>query len=858
MLFQKFVQLNFFLIMVSFTSMSQSIEIKGVVMDKEGFFLEGATVILTNKTLDKKKYTITDILGEFNFIADEDMLYVKVTYIGYETENITINDTTKKIIITLNKSIESLDEIKLDYKPAPIVIKKDTVTIDVLQFLDGNERKMIDVLEKLPGISIAGDKILVQGKEIKKVLVEGDAFFHGNTNFAVENIPADVINKIEITDNYNEVGFLTRVTDSDDTVINVKLKKDKKSFYFGEIGLGYGNDNFFEVNGDYINYSKQTELAIVSASNNTSNPLNNIVNLLANETSIENPQLTEKLFDFRFQNKFYKENIQSGLGISFKNKINENSSLIITTLFKNQNDEKDKSALREYLNPEIDLFEESRERSQNNLNDFFLNTSYSYNISDNEKIFVNSSLTKTMTANHSFFNSITESSVLEINNEGKFENFIFNNQISHFKKFSDKLTTTFSLSYFGDMESDIDSFHSNESLFPDYFNDPTFHQLTKNESTLTKMYGALFYSASKRIIFDFKFNISNHNGSANLKLSSPTSDYVLSNKTHLKIGNYFASAGVLFSRNLLKSYASVSVGQINTAKNSSNYISPLIKVSYKKSLEKEVSFKYEYVVKPVSLYQLKDFNYIKDFNTLSIGNPNLEPIKYHLLNFNYFYSNFSSGFTFYGNAEYLNYDKSLLIENSFVNQKNQESLRTTNLDRYEGNVQIVIGKVYHKFKLSLSPQINLSKFPQIVENVNIESKNSKVRLKLMGESLFKNSPNVRLSFTQTYNKFESELANRKFDLSNFSLGLFKKNKQLEYSINYAYHTASNKFFKDFHQLFFKADYNFKNSAWAIFLQADNLLDQSEYSSNFITDVAITEERVARISRNIILGISYKF
>ena len=241
-----------------------------------------------------------------------------------------------------------------------------------------------------------------------------------------------------------------------------------------------------------------------------------------------------------------------------------------------------------------------------------------------------------------------------------------------------------------------------------------------------------------------------------------------------------------------------------------------------------------------------------------MGNPYLEPIKYHLLNLDCYYSNFSNGITFYGKAEYRNYEKSLLIENRFLNQKNEESIKTTNLNRYESNLQIVIGKVYNKLKLSLSPQINLSKIPQIFENVNIESKNSKVHLKLIGETLFKISPNVKISFTRTYNTFTSELANRKFDLSNFSIGLFEKNNQLEYSANYSYLTSSNKFFEDFHQLFFKAGYNFKNSGWAISLEGDNLLDQPNYSSNFFTEVAITEERVSRISRNIIVGISYKF
>src|SRR5690606_26566155 len=176
------------------------------------------------------------------------------------------------------------------------------------------------------------------------------------------------------------------------------------------------NNNFYKGNFNYINYDKVTQLAIIGESNNTSSPLSNIVNLLISETDTDNTQLEKKLFDFRYQDKFYKENIQSGLGVSFKHKICKKSSFNFTTLYKNQSDEKDRSSLREYLNPGTDIFEKSREYSQNNLNDFFLDTSYSYDISDDEKLFINSSLARVATKNKLFFNSVTDNSSLKIDN----------------------------------------------------------------------------------------------------------------------------------------------------------------------------------------------------------------------------------------------------------------------------------------------------------------------------------------------------------------------------------------------------------------------------------------------------------
>ena len=93
----------------------------------------------------------------------------------------------------------------------PVTVKGDTTTFKTEKFITGEERKLKNVLKKLPGVEV--DKkgnVTVQGKKVTKMLVDNKKFFGGNSKLAVENIPANAVGDIEVIDNYNEVAFLKK------------------------------------------------------------------------------------------------------------------------------------------------------------------------------------------------------------------------------------------------------------------------------------------------------------------------------------------------------------------------------------------------------------------------------------------------------------------------------------------------------------------------------------------------------------------------------------------------------------------------------------------------------------------------
>ncbi|WP_298514221.1 carboxypeptidase-like regulatory domain-containing protein [uncultured Kordia sp.] len=221
------------------------IKMEGVVKDSLNKPLELANVIALNKesgTLES--YGITDKFGKYRLKLTKNKNYkIQVSYIGLK--NLEQDLSTKESDITKDfvmKSSNSLEAVELTYE-MPVTIKGDTLVYNADSFKNGTERKLEDVLEKLPGVEINEDgQIEVEGKVVNKLMVNGKDFFDGDTKLATKNIPSKAVDKIQVLRNYSEVGQLRSVTNNQDSVaINIKLKEGKENFWFGNVTAGSGS-----------------------------------------------------------------------------------------------------------------------------------------------------------------------------------------------------------------------------------------------------------------------------------------------------------------------------------------------------------------------------------------------------------------------------------------------------------------------------------------------------------------------------------------------------------------------------------------------------------------------------------------
>lgn len=262
------------LLAVSVTGFSQNIKLEGVIKDSTGTALEMANIMAVNKATNAMDaYAITNEAGRYQLSLKANTEYtLKATFIGFTPMEMPLTTGATDIVknITLQQGIE-LQELEIVHE-MPVTVKGDTIVYNSDSFTNGSERKLEDVLKKLPGVEVNSDgEVKVEGKTVSKLMVEGKDFFDGDTKLGVKNIPADALDKIEVLRNYNEVSQLKGLENNEENVaMNIKLKSGKKNFWFGDLtaGGGFGDGGRYIANPKVFYYNPKYSLNLINNFNN--------------------------------------------------------------------------------------------------------------------------------------------------------------------------------------------------------------------------------------------------------------------------------------------------------------------------------------------------------------------------------------------------------------------------------------------------------------------------------------------------------------------------------------------------------------------------------------------------------------
>ena len=293
--------LLFTTLLFAFFNYSQ-VRFEGLITDSMGNTIMGANVIAVEKeTKILDGFGISSDTGFFRVSLKKNTDYqIKISFIGFQQIelDLNINEDYEKNFI-LEEQAEALDEVELVYE-MPVTIKGDTIVYNADSFNTGSEKKLGDVLKNLPGIEVKEDgTIEVEGKEVTKITVEGKDFFDGDSKLATQNLPANVVGKVQVLRNFTEAGQLRSVTNNEDNVaINISLKTGKDKFWFGELIGGIGNDDSYVAAPKIFYYAKNLSMSILTNSNN-----------------IGEPVLSRRDF-FRFGGGFNNLNAQTGTSIN--------------------------------------------------------------------------------------------------------------------------------------------------------------------------------------------------------------------------------------------------------------------------------------------------------------------------------------------------------------------------------------------------------------------------------------------------------------------------------------------------------------------------------------------------------------
>jgi len=200
-------------------------------------------------------------------------LYAAFLGLKNTTKDFTISTDKLDIIlgdIILEGGAIDLQTVDIKAEIPPIVVKKDTLEFNASSFKVVENAVVEDLLKKLPGVEVdKAGTVKAQGETITKVKVDGKEFFGNDPLLATKNLPADMIDKIQIIDELSDQAQFTGIDDGSRTkIINITTRKDKKNGYFGNSTAGYGSNDRYDVNANINHFDQDKRLSVVAQFNN--------------------------------------------------------------------------------------------------------------------------------------------------------------------------------------------------------------------------------------------------------------------------------------------------------------------------------------------------------------------------------------------------------------------------------------------------------------------------------------------------------------------------------------------------------------------------------------------------------------
>lgn len=200
---------------------------------------------------------------------------LRIAYTGYTVlqQALSIEAADKNLgTIKMEVNAKVLKEVNIVETQVRVEQKGDTTEYNANAYKTNPDATAEDLIKKMPGITTDGGTVKAQGEEVKKVLVDGKEFFGDDANMALKNLPAEVIDKVQVFDKMSEQSQFTRFDDGNSQkAINIVTKKGKNSGLFGKFygGYGYLTDHRYSAGATLNWFDGERRLSFIGMSNNT-------------------------------------------------------------------------------------------------------------------------------------------------------------------------------------------------------------------------------------------------------------------------------------------------------------------------------------------------------------------------------------------------------------------------------------------------------------------------------------------------------------------------------------------------------------------------------------------------------------
>jgi hypothetical protein len=236
------------------------------------FSLPDSTMIVGGRTDDQGKFKFTITLNPKNNYQ------LNITYLGYDSYDTIIKPSSHKVNldfgqISLTRGSISLNEATITAKAPEAVTVGDTTIYNSSAYRTPEGSMLEELVKQLPGSEISDDgKLLIHGKEVKKILVDGKEFFSDDPKVALKNLPVEMVEKLKAYERKSDLARLTGIDDGDDEMIlDLSVKKDMKKGWKENFFSGIGSKGRWESGNTFNRFRENSQFSIIGNLNNTNN-----------------------------------------------------------------------------------------------------------------------------------------------------------------------------------------------------------------------------------------------------------------------------------------------------------------------------------------------------------------------------------------------------------------------------------------------------------------------------------------------------------------------------------------------------------------------------------------------------------
>lgn len=235
----------------------------------------GAYVLVTQAgdSTAAPKIVTTDVNGRFEVGGLSPRRYrLKITYLGYRDyeQSIRLREGDLNLgTIYLSETAATLNEVKVVGQVQQSQQKGDTTQFNAAAFKTNPDATAEELIQKMPGMTVQNGQVQAQGETVQRVMVDGKQFFGEDATLALRNLPAEIIDKIEVFDRQSDQAQFTGFDDGNaQKTINIVTRADRNAGQFGKLFGGYGSDDRYMAGGNLNIFNKTQRISIIGLSNN--------------------------------------------------------------------------------------------------------------------------------------------------------------------------------------------------------------------------------------------------------------------------------------------------------------------------------------------------------------------------------------------------------------------------------------------------------------------------------------------------------------------------------------------------------------------------------------------------------------